>query len=162
MRDAQRHAADRLDDVAVVPTLDLPLSDAIHTSPAGNLLLAGRMATAALDVVHGRPVEHRAPDIQSAILSDDGLTLGLAFANVRSRLECIHPAACPFRVEDDHGEVPIERTAYPQDNTARLHLERGVIGTGVVHGAWDANPEAVPMDVERTLPMLGFYGVRIG
>ncbi|NCO33127.1 MAG: hypothetical protein AUJ92_11120 [Armatimonadetes bacterium CG2_30_59_28] len=32
---------------------------------------------------------------------------------------------------------------------------------GVVHGGYGANPDTVPADMERFLPMVGFYGVAI-
>lgn len=161
VRDAQRQVPHRLAGIAVVPTFDLTLTDGIHTSPAGNRVLADRMAAAALGAVCGRPVAHQAPDVQSATLIDHGATVQLAFAHVTSRMECIAPAADAFRIEDDSGELPITAVAYPQDATVHLALGRPLVGHGVVHGAWGANPAAVPMDMVRVMPMLGFYGVAV-
>jgi hypothetical protein len=161
VREAQRQAPKSLAGVAVVPALDLPLSDLIHTSAGGNLVLADRMARAALAVAHGRAASHEAPDIQSATKAADGRSVTLAFANVTSRIDSIEQHANPFSVEDAAGEVKIEAIAYPGDATIVLRLARPVAGEAMVHGAWGYNPPTAPMDMDRVLPMLGFYGVQV-
>ena len=155
VREAQRQAARQLAGVTVVPSLDLPLTDGVHTAPGGNLLLAERLARSALGAVYGRPIDHLAPDLQSARLVA-GRRLELSFANVTSRMECIDPTANCFRVADERGDVPIQGVAYPGDATVALALGREPTGRALVHGAWGADPAAAPIDVERILPMLGF------
>jgi len=161
LREAQRQAAGTLPNVAIVPSFDLPLSDAIHTSPAGNMLLAERMARAALAVACGRKVDFRAPEIQSAKPSADGSEIVLRFEPVTSRMDCIDQSANCFMVEDADGAVPITKVVYPQDATVRLALARPPGEQAVVHGACGTNPDVVPIDVERLIPMLGFYGVPV-
>ena len=73
--------------VAVVPTRDLPLSDLIHTSPAGNMLLGERLARAALGMVYRRGIAWKAPDVVAARAKDG--RVGLEFANVESRMDSI-------------------------------------------------------------------------
>jgi sialate O-acetylesterase len=68
LREAQRQAV-KLGHVTVVPTLDLALSDAIHTSADGNLILGSRKARAALALVYGRRVLSRAPAPTGAVLA---------------------------------------------------------------------------------------------
>ena len=34
-------------------------------------------------------------------------------------------------------------------------------GKSVVHGGYGGNPDNVPMDIERFVPMLGFYNVPV-
>ena len=161
VRECQRRVPKRLAGVAVVPTFDLPLADAIHTAPGGNILLAERLARSALGAVYEKPVDYLAPDVEGARIIDGGRRVELAFAPVTSRMDCIDPTANGFRIEDDGGELPIEKAVYPQDSTVQLVLGRAVIGDAVVHGAWGANPAAAPMDVERVMPMRGFHGVSI-
>jgi hypothetical protein len=161
VREAQRQVPNVLAGVAVVPALDLPLSDLIHTSAAGNLVLADRMARAALAVAHGRPVSHLAPDVQTATKAGDGRTLTLHFAQVTSRIDNIEQRANGFKVEDEAGEAKIEAIAYPGDATIVLTLARPLAGQAVVHGAWGYNPPTSPMDMDRVMPMLGFYGVPV-
>ncbi len=156
VREAQRQAAHRLKNVAVVPTLDLPLSDLIHNSPSGNMLLAERMARAALGMVYGRPVEYRAPDVVDARRLDNARTVELTFEPVTSRMDTIDVSAIPFRVVDGGGEVAIAHVVYPGDHTIRLELARPVAANAQVHGCYGLNPPTAPMDIERLMPMLGF------
>ena len=66
VREAQRQVARQTPGIGVVPALDLPLSDQIHISPAGNMLLGERLAQAALGLVYGQPVAWQAPDLAAA------------------------------------------------------------------------------------------------
>ena len=47
------------------------------------------------------------------------------------------------------------------DATIVLVLSRALQGRAQVHGGWGTDPDTVPMDMERFVPMLGFYGVEI-
>jgi len=161
VREAQRRLAKSVPGIAVVPTFDCGLTDGIHTSPGGNMLIGERMARAALGAVHGKPIDYLPPDLQTATLAPNAMSIDLAFAPVTSRMECIALLANAFRVEDESGIVPIDTVAYPGDNRAVLRLRRPAVGPAVVHGGYGANPQPVPMDVERILPMLGFYGVPV-
>jgi hypothetical protein len=161
VREAQRQAPHKLPGVAVVPALDLPLSDLIHTSAAGNMLLGERMARAALGMVHGRAVSYIAPDLLSATRENDGDSVRLRFANVTSRMDSIDQTANGFVVEDVLGQVPIPSVAYPGDETIVLTLARPLAEGAVVHGAYGFNPLTAPVDMDRVMPMLGFYGVSI-
>jgi len=155
VREAQRRVPERLGTVSVVPALDLPLGDGIHVSPGGHMLLAERMARAALS-----PTTHQAPNVRSASCS--GTTVELLFDNVRSRMDCIDTESRPFRVEDEEGVVPIERIVYPGGNRILVVLARELACPAYIHGAYGSNPPIAPMDAERFLPMLGFLGVPIG
>ncbi|MHB1295028.1 MAG: sialate O-acetylesterase [Anaerolineae bacterium] len=161
LREAQRQAAATIPGVSVVPALDLPLSDLIHTSPAGNLLLANRLAQAALGGVYGQSVEYRAPDVAQASRLPDGRAILLRFADVSSRMDNIQYGARCFKVEDDGGDVPVAQAAYPGGPRVQLLLERELGPHAVVHGAYGLSPETVPVDMERLMPMLGFYGVAV-
>ena len=162
VREAQRQVPRRLAGVVVVPSLDLPLSDAIHTSPAGNMLLGERMARAALGGLYGEPVDWQAPEIQSAQRAGGGREIELRFAPVTSRMDTVDAVRHSFRVEDEAGLVPVEKALFPQDARVKLLLARSLQGRTTVHGAYGLDPATVPMDMERFLPMLGFYGVPVG
>ncbi len=161
VREAQRQAAHTLSYVAVVPALDLPLSDLIHTSPAGNMLLGERMARAALGMVYGRRIHYAAPDVRSARLLDDGKRVELIFEQVSDRMDNIERGSICFVVEDDAGSVAINQVAYPMDATIQLVLGRALVGRAVVHGAFGCNPPIAPVDMDRLMPMLGFYGLPV-
>lgn len=159
VRQAQRLVAQKDACIGVVPTFDLPLSDGIHTSPAGNMLLGERLARLALNQVYGRPEAALAPDLTAARRSDDGRSVLLTFAHVTSRLASIDPEAQPFRLEDADGPVPIDALTYPRTDQIQLKLSRPLKGKTQVHGGWGAIPQTMPMDIERFVPLLGFYGV---
>ena len=159
VRDAQRQVARQTPGIAVVPALDLPLSDHIHTSPAGNMLLGERLAQAALGLVYGRGLSWKAPDLARA--RRRGNRVVLEFENVVSRMDAIDSGANSFRVEDESGEVPMAEVVHTQDHRLELVLERPLQGAARVHGGYGMAPATVPADMERFLPMLGFCGVEI-
>ena len=161
VREAQRQVPKLLEGVAVVPSLDCPLADGIHIAPGGNLLLAERLARAALGTVHGRPVDWATPDLQAARRGNDGKSIQLLFEPVTSRMGCHDPEANAFRVDDADGDVPIDRLVYRGDNSVLLMLTRPLVGDARVHGAWGTDPALAPIDVERVLPMLAFHGVAV-
>lgn len=160
VQEAQRQLARALKQVAVVVTLDLPLSDAIHIGPAGNLLLGERLARTALGMVYGQPVAYCAPDLQEARLIEQEV-IELSFAHVLDRLDNLDRAANCFKVEDSAGNVPITAVHYPLNHTIRLRLARPLTGAALVHGADGYNPTLAPVDMDRVMPMLSFAQVRI-
>jgi len=160
VREAQRQAA-HAPAIFVTPTFDLPLSDLIHTSPAGNMLLAERLAQVALGGVYGRPIEHRAPDLQGARRTKGGRMVEMAFAPVTSRMDCVDITANCFSVQDEQGDVPVSQVVYLGDNAVRLRMGRALVGRATVHGGYGLCPATAPMDVERFMPMLGFYGAEV-
>ncbi len=160
LREAQRRVANKLAGVTVTPTLDLPLSDPIHNSPHGNLLLAQRVADAALGAVYGRNIPWRAPQPVKAKRLRGGAAIEITFADV-AKLGTTAPDAVPFRVEDSAGVVPVEKVEYPGGVKLRLKLGRKAAGRTVVHGGYGADPAVVPYDATRIMPMLGFYGLKV-
>ncbi|MCY2930087.1 MAG: hypothetical protein NTV86_11450 [Planctomycetota bacterium] len=161
LRDAQRRAARDIPGAAVVSIFDTPLSDGIHISPAGNMIIGERLARAALGLACGKAINWQCPDIVSARAWADGKELALTFAPVTSRLDSIAQTDNPFLVEDADGPVAVEKLTYPGDATVRLSLSRPLSGKALVHGAYGTNPAVVPMDMERFVPILGFYGVSV-
>jgi sialate O-acetylesterase len=160
VREAQRQAR-KLGHVAVVPTLDLPLSDAIHTSADGNMILGHRKARAALTLVYGRGGDARAPEIKSAVLSPDRAAVDLIFAPVPNRLAFLGPGEHDFVVEDAEGFVTIRSATTPVRDRVRLELERPAVGEVRVHGGYGANPPCHLRDAEENVPVLGFYDLPV-
>ncbi|MEK0312570.1 sialate O-acetylesterase [Cohnella sp. 56] len=163
VREQQRRAARVLPHVAVVPALDCPLSDEIHNSPAGNLLIGERLARAALSEVYGRPIHYRAPEIAAArIVSVDleeaGATIELTFVNVAGYLLPTGPLDRIFTVEDAEGRIPVKQCEIVGRNAMKLTLTRAIRGESRLHGAFERNPIAhLPVDSDTYMPLLGFY-----
>jgi sialate O-acetylesterase len=161
VREAQRQAPRRLAGVYVVPTLDLPLSDGIHTNPAGNMSLGLRLAGACLGTLYGSPAAWRAPEPVSATAAPDHRSVRIVFDNVADRMAPLDPAAIPFRVEDEDGEVPIAAVKYGTGPEAILELGRSLGPGAAIHGAASSDPPPVPFDMGRMMPMLGFHGLPV-
>ncbi|MGI6495828.1 MAG: sialate O-acetylesterase [Kiritimatiellia bacterium] len=157
VREAQRRAAHEIPGVAVVPSLDLPLSDFIHTSAIGNLALGARMAQAALGLAYGKPVPWRPAEIASARRSADGMSVELAFDHVVDRVGTMDATGIPFVVDDIPGNVPIAGIDYPGGPRVVIRLLRPLQGPATVSAGEGPNPPTLPMDVERLLPILAFH-----
>jgi hypothetical protein len=161
VREAQRQVPKKLADVVVVPTLDLPLTDHIHISSAGNMTLGERLAWSALGGVYKKEFDHLSPDLQTVRAIDSRKSIELSFSPVTSRMGTINPTARSFHVEDDNGPVEITEAVYPGGSTILLRLARTPGGGAVVHGGFGCDPATLPADMERQMPMLAFYGVPV-
>jgi hypothetical protein len=155
VREAQRHVGS-IGQACCVPTIDLPVSDGIHNSSAGNVVLGERLARAALGTVFKRPVLWRAPDVRRATAADRGRAIVLEFDHVTSRLALTGMGLEDFLVEDSLGPAAVAKTVCT-GSTVRLELARPLSGKAYVHGAYGADPEVGLKDLETNLPMLGFY-----
>jgi len=157
VREAQRQVARTMGNVAVVPSLDLPLNDCVHTSAAGNVILGERCAKAALGMVYGQKLNYRAPEIaRASFAAGDRATVILEFENVVGWLT---PHAFPtpeFTVEDETGEVPISEVEVAGIRVT-LKLARPASGATKVHGAVSPDPKISLRDEDQR-PMLGFCG----
>ena len=157
VREAQRTAPSRRKGISVVPALDLPLDDTIHFGTAGNLVLADRLARCALGTVYGKRMEYRAPDLVEAAIKGDRI-LELRFAPVLSRLDTYHPKALPYRVEDADGVAGVESAVYYRRDTVRLFVARPLRGPVTVSCGYGEDPDTLPLDVERQMPILACHG----
>jgi len=158
MRETQRQLARALPNVAVVPTLDLTLSDTIHNSARGNITLGGRFARSALAMAYGHDGNHRAPDLARAEFQDH-TSIALEFDNVRQPLVAHQYPIPEFIVEDDEGEVPLEEVSV-MDARVILKLSRETKGSVRVHGALSPNP-AISLKDDNDCPILGFCDVPV-
>lgn len=160
VREAQRRAPRMREFMAVVPALDLPLDDTIHFGSAGNLILADRLARAALATAYGRPDAQAAPNLEEATLKDER-GLELRFAPLSGRLDTHHPAARPFRVEDAEGPVPVVGTVYYRRDTVRLLLSRPAREALSVSAGYGEDPDTLPVDTGSGTPILAFHAVPV-
>jgi len=162
VREAQRRAAKELPGVFVVPAIDLPLSDNIHNSSYGNVMLGERLAKSVLKHLFARGLQADAPDIVAA-LTTDRRELRLVFDNVSSRLYAfdLKPGELPISISDESGEIEIkDYTIEGNEMLLRLSREPGV--HGVVHNQYGANPGYLSViDATSHLPALAFYGFKI-
>jgi sialate O-acetylesterase len=165
VREQQRIAARSIPRMTLIPAIDCPLSDEIHNSPAGNLLIGERMARAALATVYAKEVHYRAPEIsQIRIWTDaDGETkLELEFDHVAGYLVSIGPTQPVFALEDEEGVVVVSQWQISGRNTIVLTCGRSIKGQAYVHGGSERNPAAFfPLDSLTYMPLLAFYNVPV-
>jgi sialate O-acetylesterase len=165
VREAQRQAALTLPNVYVIPALDCPLSDAIHNSPAGNMIIGERMGKSALANVYVKSgVNAEAPCLTSAVFNagDTGPSICLQFANVYGYLLPIGPISKVFSVEDVNGPVEVSSWQITARNEITLNLAKETEGDTFVHGAYEMNPSShLPLDSGTYMPILAFYGQQV-
>ena len=155
VREAQRQAALTMPRLAVVPTLDLGLSDAIHTSAVGNVLLGQRCARAALGIDDAQ-APGRAVDVEGARFTDGSRTrVRLRFQHVTDHLVLLTGAPKDFTVEDAAGTVPIEKAWVEEPADVLVQLARPAAGRTVCHNMFGANPVSTLRD-HLQQPVLAF------
>ena len=160
VREAQRQAARAIPGVLVVPASDLPLSDFIHTSPVGNLILGHRAAAAALDQVYGIRCDWRAPDIAQAGFAADRKQVIVTVDQVTGELRSADGAAQPVRIDDADGTVPIEKVHYAGGKMI-VELGRPANGSAWLTMGYGTHPPLLPIDMTRNIPMLSCWKVPI-
>ncbi|MBT3344131.1 MAG: hypothetical protein HN712_01140 [Gemmatimonadetes bacterium] len=158
MREIQRRLARTMRHLFIISTIDLGLSDGIHTSSLGNVAIGHRAASTALGGVFSRDVKFRHPDCIAATRKS-AKRIELQFEHVDERLhfESVIPDEFPFLVRDTQGEVQIESWSIPKPDRFEIRLARPLQGKTVVIGAPGAFPPAVvPQDISGHRPMLAF------
>lgn len=158
MREIQRQIARKMKNVYIIPTMDLGLSDGIHTNSQGNLVIGERMASMALGGVYGKPVKFRHPEC-SEVRKISGQILEMVFDHVHTRLHYENNIKRDFAfvVRDEAGLVPVARWNISGKNCMRLELDRPLKGKVVVTGAPSVHPSSiVPIDICGFRPMLAF------
>ncbi len=157
VREAQRKAAHLIPAVYVVPSADLALYDSIHISAESNLVVAERVAAAALKELYQRGRDYEAPEPVKAMQIDESV-IKLVFKPVRNWLNTFELPAeeLPFDAEDEKGLCHPDRYQTGRDDIL-LHFPRALRGKVKLHGAWRMNPgKAIPSDCMRTA-ILSFY-----
>jgi sialate O-acetylesterase len=165
VREQQRSAARLIPHITLIPAIDCPLSDDIHNSPAGNLLIGERMARAALATVYGQEVHYRAPEISKTrmVTDEDGRPLvQLEFDHVGGYLVSIGPNQPVFALEDEEGFVDVLQWSISGTHTIDITPGRPFRGQAYIHGGSERNPAAFfPLDSLSYMPLLSFYRVPV-
>ncbi len=161
VREAQRQAGRRLAKLAVVPTLDLGLSDGIHTSAVGNVILGQRFGLAARGLAYGQDVPWQAADAREARFTDASRTaVRIAFDHVVDHLVFLCQRTGDFSVEDAAGTVPIAAAVVEGTSEVLLTLTRPATGPAVCHNMFGVDPISTLRDhLQR--PVLAFSYLEI-
>jgi sialate O-acetylesterase len=144
VREQQALCARNLPHSAIVPTHDLGLSDAIHTSAEGNLVLASRYVQAALGLAGSDEDEFQPPELLDARLNGTRDVLTVTFSHVPVGLVAVSEEIRDFIVEEDGCAVNYtipDRYLY-FTNQVILHLAHPVGEKCIIRFCYGRDPES--------------------
>lgn len=163
VREVQRQIAKQDPNMAIVPTLGLPLSDTIHNSAAGNLELGARYAQTALGMVYGKNKNWKYPEIRRASRVGEKEIL-LEFDNVNSLMTNINGAPEDIVVEDEKGPITVLgfKTVDHKPDSISIILERALENDVATVGAGEGQRPAMSLfDFQEHRPVLAFSGIKV-
>ncbi len=160
IREAQRRAAFTIPSLYVLPTTNCPLSDGIHNSAHGNVLLGEKLAKLCGYILY-ETASYGAPTLQKIELERDNC-LKLTFANVALGFVIYSTLGREggFTLTDGQGEIPIERLLHTRQDgpSIRLLLKRTPQKDALLSFCFQADPVKLPpVDEVTYLPPLSFY-----
>ena len=163
VREAQRYAAKTLENVYIIPSIDLGrMTDGIHNSKSSNLLLGERCARLALYKIYGKGIDPSAPDLTYARKTNSNI-ITLKFSNVEDTLMAYHvtnPERLPIAVEDKNGENKIKSFSISKD-TIVLNCSRDIDETTRVKCQYGRNPLNIIQDFGKQIAVLCFSNVKV-
>lgn len=164
IRGIQRNAAHEIENVYVVPSYDLPMSDEIHNSGAANIVIGERLAEVALHEVYGATgYEHcHAPDVNS-ITKTAANTIAVAFDHCEHLFYLGVPAQMiPFVCEDEKGEIKPVSMGKTDEQTLFVVWERDIVGEATVSMVpSELGATRVLYDQSSFLPPLAFWREKV-
>ncbi len=160
IREAQRQAARKIPNCYIVPTSDIPLSDPIHNSAQGNLLLGERIARLALSEVYHQSLPFTSASLKRAFRRTAD-SIGLVFDGLLGILEGFTDdlKKLDFTVSDKNGRIDISGCYFGADEVY-ITLEREPEGNCTIGCGNTRDPAGIiPMDVQTYMPILSFSDV---
>lgn len=159
IKEAQRQTARTLDNIFVLPTATLPMSDEVHNSAAGNVALGEMLAKQLHSALNGGPA-YAAPALEKAILTEDGVRLICRSAGPLVRLNS-RPGCQDFTLADETGIVPVTavRTAGSEILLTPEHPLTGCVSLS--YGCDPLAPMDPIIDQYTYLPLIAFDKVEV-
>ncbi len=161
VREAQRAAAHDIPHVAVIPTLDAGLSDGIHNSAQGNVIIGQRAARAALGMVYGKTAPWKAPDFRDAWFVDNERNkIMVEFAHVSGEIKPIATEISSLAFADASGGAPLRKVQLVRPNKLMATLNRELGESPTVSFCASHNPPLALLD-NNNCPPLAFANIAI-
>lgn len=161
VREGQRAAAGNLENVAVIPTLDAGLSDGIHISAQGNIIVGERAGRAALGMAYGGKTPWRAPDFLDAWFQDNERDkVVVAFRDVSGELRPVAGEISSLAVADADGGAPIRKVRIVGNDRILAVLNRELGESPCVSFCSGHNPQLAFVD-DNNCPPLAFANMAI-
>ena len=164
VKEYQRQIPNKLNNVFVVPGIGLPLSDGIHNSTAGNIILGNRLADCALTEIYKTKSSYKSPEPKSAVISQDKLVITLEFDYVESFLTPLlndGTIDSDFVVEDSTGRIKINNAKLEVPNKVVITLENPAKNNVRIHGLYGTNPTVNLHDFDPVRPIMSFYNFEV-
>ena len=160
IREVQRKQADKHRELYVIPTIDIPMSDGIHNSRCGNVILGERLANYVLKNTYKKQLFATAPVLDSVTLTSD-TSICIKYRDIQSMIMIFHADGkhVPFEVKDDMGNIEIERVTEVKD-TIELRLARACVGDVLVSCQTGARNKRYIQDLATNIPVLTFLNVK--
>ena len=159
IKEIQRRAPREIGALWLMPTAGLPLSDEIHNSAAGNVMLGEWLARQVHGALNGG-APYEAPDLETARLEDGRVRLCFRNASQLMRLRPLHDLS-DFVLVDEGDNIPVVGI---EPRGGELWLTPGHVPAGGVvlsYGAHPAGPEGPIVDQGTGLPVISFDRVEV-
>lgn len=159
IKEAQRQAADTLENVWLLPTATLPMSDEVHNSALGNVAL-GEMLARQVHGVLNTGAQYAAPALEKAVYADGCVRLSCRTAGVLARLNS-RVDHQDFTLADENGTAAVASLTVSGSEIA-LTPERALSGRVTVsYGCDPLAPRGPIIDQSTYLPLIGFNNVEV-
>lgn len=146
MREIQRGLSREIPGVYMAVTLDCSMSDEIHNSTNGNVVVGERYADIALEHIYGLRMQSHFPEPEHIQFVDGSRNvIGAQFANVSGDWTPLQRCD-DFTVEDEDGFVPIESVDFILPCEVIVRLSREAKGKTLLHGLYGASPRVTLRD----------------
>ena len=160
VREAQRLAANILQNSAMITTRDIGVSDCIHNSANGCIVIGQRAALAALGLKYGLKVRdyYHIEPISIKYVDDKKDTFVIEFNNSGdNRLLQNRSLLRDFFILDEKGEVKPKITEIISMNRVKICLERPTEGEATVSVGWGAQGVSPELYDSMLRPIAAFY-----
>ncbi len=158
VRDAQRRAALEMEDSYTVPTFDLGMTDGIHNSSGGNVILGERLASALLQGHYGKVGTQ--PPIPVSAEKISATEIKVHFNEKLRGLQVMDNIPLGLHIEDEDGIMDCPK-AESREGELIVTAPREIKGKAQFHAYWrSVIPAFIIRDI-RGMPMLGCYGMEI-
>lgn len=157
IKEAQRQASLTMEQVYLLPTSTLPMSDEVHNSALGNVAL-GEMLAKQLHSVLNTGAHYAAPVLEGASLRDGCIRIPCTtpLARLNSRVD-----AGDFTLKDDTGVMAVQSLTI-NSNEIILTPERAPEGRIFVsYGCDPLGPKGPLIDPSTYLPLIAFDNVEV-
>lgn len=157
VREAQRKAAVEIEDVYIIPTLDMPTIDGIHNTSAACVAVGERMASTLLKGCYSLPGSF-APSVKSVKKIEADSVLLTFYDN--HMLRTMDDLADGINIEDENGMMNCVKITVC-DEGAIVKGEREIGKNALFHAYWKRNVPSFFLRDVYGMPMLACYGVKI-